>query len=220
MLNIYESPDLTEDQKEYLLTVYEFMDPGMMAMQQSMEMQQHMDIHNMHLNNALQMHQQHILQDQFMQRNRNQMMMRHNDLSDDSGYMIHQICNDVKRIKSPFVITKYERLYKFRLGEDVKNFFTKNNGGIPKRQIFKFKGKPYEVRCFLSFNDGEYNSIKLPLASFQKETNGKMFPLAKDSGDNYYCLDLETGEVSYWSHDDDTYYPIANSFINFIALLS
>ena len=126
------------------------------------------------------------------------------------------ICVDIKQIKDELAIEKLEDKYEFDLPNELKDFFRENNGGIPNKNVFETKGKEYEIRCFLSFNDGEYNSIKAPLASFQEETQGKIIPIAKDSGDNYYCMNKENGKIYYWDKDDNLYYCIADSFGEFI----
>ncbi len=129
------------------------------------------------------------------------------------------ICTDVSIIKDEMAIEKLEDKYEFDLPQDVKSFFEVNNGGIPRKNLFTANGEEYEIRCFLSFNNDEYNSIKVPLASFQKETHGKIVPLAKDSGDSYYCLNIENLKVYYWSREDELYYCLAESFELFIEML-
>ena len=72
-------------------------------------------------------------------------------------------CVDVKVLKDKSVIDRIEDKYDIYFSEDFKKFFRENNGGIPKKNIFNVNGKEYEIRCFLSFNEGEYNSIRKPL---------------------------------------------------------
>ena len=128
-------------------------------------------------------------------------------------------CVDVKVLKDKSVIDRIEDKYDIYFSEDFKKFFRENNGGIPKKNIFNVNGKEYEIRCFLSFNEGEYNSIRKPLAWFQEKTYGKIVPVAKDSGDNYYCVNLETEKIYFWDKDDNLYYCVAESFAEFIGYL-
>lgn len=130
------------------------------------------------------------------------------------------MCFDSKEIKETFAIDVLENEYDLNFSVAFKAFFKINNAGIPKHNLISVNSKEYEIRCFLSFNDDEYNSIKKPLASFQEETNGKMVPFAKDSGDNYYCLNVENGKVYFWDKDDDLYYMLTESFESFIELLT
>ena len=51
-----------------------------------------------------------------------------------------------------------------------------------------------------------------------KKTKGKIVPIGIDSGDNYYCVNNETGKVYYWSAGEDSYYCIAESIAEFVTL--
>ena len=53
---------------------------------------------------------------------------------------------------------------------------------------------------------------------FRKNTTGKIVPIGIDSGDNYYCVNNETGKVYYWCASENTYFCISNSLSDFIAL--
>lgn len=126
------------------------------------------------------------------------------------------ICTEIAGISNSGVFEKLEKKYGFKFDENIKSFFKENNGGIPEQNTIKVNGKEYEVRCFLSFNSGEYNSIDMPMDSFQKETHGKIIPIAKDSGDNYYCIHTENEKVYYWDKDENLYYNLADSFMAFL----
>lgn len=129
------------------------------------------------------------------------------------------ICTGISLLKDSLAIERYEDKYAFDLPKELKCFFQENNGGIPKKKVFTARGGEYEIRCFLSFNRGEYNSIDLPIQSFQEETKGKIVPIAKDSGDNYYCINVETGKIYYWDKDDNLYYCIAEDFGELVEYL-
>lgn len=130
-----------------------------------------------------------------------------------------KICINISKLTDELAIEKLEDKFDLDFSSDFKEFFILNNGGIPLNSKFMYENKEYEVRCFLSFNNDEYNSIKKPLSSFQEETNGKIVPFAKDSGDNYYCLNIENQKVYYWSRDEELYYCLAEAFSEFIGYL-
>lgn len=100
-----------------------------------------------------------------------------------------------------------------------EGIFYKNNGGIPLKKEFFMNDTEYEVRYFLSFNEGDYNEIRTPMKAFLQETEGKIVPFAKDSGDNYYCLHVETGKIYYWENEENLYYNIADTFETFVGYL-
>ena len=58
--------------------------------------------------------------------------------------------------------------------------------------------------------------IEKPLDFFLDKTKGKIVPIGIDSGDNYYCVNNETGKVYYWSASSDQYYCIAESLDEFV----
>lgn len=129
------------------------------------------------------------------------------------------VCIDVKPIADELAIDRIEDKYEIDFSNEFKTFFKENNGGIPLKNMFKVNGREYEIRCFLSFNDGEYNSIKKPMASFLEETHGKIVPVAKDSSDCYFCINVENGKIYFWDKDDNLYYCIAQTLSEFIEML-
>lgn len=128
------------------------------------------------------------------------------------------VCRNISKLKDRNSISLLEKEYNCKLPHEVVEFFLKNNGGVPLKKEVVISNKEYEVRCFLSFNSGEYNSIDKPAKAFQEQTNGKIIPLGKDSGDNYYCLNVETGKIYYWDREDNQYVCLAEDFKHFIEI--
>ena len=126
------------------------------------------------------------------------------------------ICRSISSLEDVTKIDRLEDTYNINFPKQFKEFFAENNGGIPLKKEIEVNGVEYEVRCFLSFMDDEYNSIKRPLEMFQKATKGKIAPFAKDSSDNYYCINLDNGKIYYWEKEEDSYYAIADNFVDFI----
>lgn len=129
------------------------------------------------------------------------------------------ICRNVSNLEDLTELKKMEDKYDIVFPKQFKRFFSENNGGIPLKKEIKINGMEYEVRCFLSFKEGEYNSIAKPLDVFQKATNGKIVPFAKDSSDNYYCINLDNDKVYYWEKEENCYYALKDNFFNFIMCL-
>lgn len=129
------------------------------------------------------------------------------------------ICRSISELTSKDKIVAIEIKHGIKFSNEVVDFFMQNNGGIPLNKEIIIAGNEYEIRCFLSFNEGEYNSIDKPAETFQRQTKGKIIPLAKDSGDNYYCLNIEKGSVYYWDKEDNEYYILADNFTEFISYI-
>lgn len=117
------------------------------------------------------------------------------------------------------VLEEAEMIYQISFREDVKEFFGKNSGGYPISDIIVSDGDVYEVRVFMSLDESDDNYyIRKPLDYFLKKTKGKIVPIGIDSGDNYYCVNNETGKVYYWSAGEDSYYCISDSIEEFVDL--
>lgn len=114
-----------------------------------------------------------------------------------------------------------EQKYDILIRTDIKDFFKLNNGGYPINDIIIFDDIEYEIRAFLSLDKNDENyCIEKPLCYFLTKTNAKIIPLALDSGDNYYCVNNETGKVYYWSSSTDSYYLISDSIEQFASLFN
>lgn len=114
-----------------------------------------------------------------------------------------------------------ERDFKITVRGDIKDFISKYSGGHPIKDVIIVDGEEYEVRVFLSLNpQSKYYYIVEPMRFFLQKTNGKIVPIAIDSGDNYYCANNETGKVYYWSAGQDMYYCIAESLEIFAGLFN
>lgn len=124
-----------------------------------------------------------------------------------------------KSVYNEMIWTEAEKKFSVAVRNDIKDFLKVNNGGYPKEDIIIVKDSEYEVRVFLSLdrNDNNY-CIEKPLDYFLSNTKGKMVPIAIDSGDNYYCVNNETGKVYYWMANSDCYYLIAGSIADFEKL--
>lgn len=117
------------------------------------------------------------------------------------------------------VFEKSEKEYSITIRAEVKEFLEKNSGGYPLKDIIVSDEEEYEVRVFMSIDTSDENYyIQKPMDYFLKKTNGKIVPIGIDSGDNYYCVNNETGKVYYWSAGEDAYYSIAESIDEFVML--
>lgn len=115
------------------------------------------------------------------------------------------------------ILARAEEKYSIIIREDVKLFLKKNTGGYPIKDIIAVNEEKYEIRTFLSVNRSDENyCIEKPLDYFLQKTKGKVIPIGIDSGDNYYCVNNETGKVYYWRAGEDMYYCIAMSLDEFV----
>ena len=132
---------------------------------------------------------------------------------------MNSISINIKTVYNEAIWVAAERKHGIVIRSDIKDFLKLNNGGYPKNDIIIVDGNEYEVRVFLSLDKNDENyCVEKPLEYFLNRTNGKIVPVAIDSGDNYYCVNNETGKVYYWNANSDSYYLIAESLGGFIVL--
>ena len=130
-----------------------------------------------------------------------------------------KVSTECRAFYNASIFDDIEALYSIVVREDVKTFFEANNGGYPIKDIICADDTEYEVRVFLSLdkNDDNY-CIEKPLKFFMSKTHARIIPIGVDSGDNYYCVNNETGKVYYWRASSDRYYMIADSLHVFVEL--
>ena len=110
-----------------------------------------------------------------------------------------------------------EKTYSITIRSESKDFLGENSGGYPVKDIIVSDGEEYEVRVFMSLDESDKNYYILkPMDYFLKKTKGKIIPIGIDSGDNYYCVNNETGKVYYWSAGEDSYQCISDSLDKFV----
>lgn len=131
-----------------------------------------------------------------------------------------KVCKNISELKNKSSISSVEKLYGIKFPKEMIEFFLENNGGTPINKLFTADGKEYELRCFLSFNEDEYNSIHKAIQSYQTETKGKIAPVAKDSGDNYFCINIDTGNIYYNDNSDGLYYKLFDKFSDLVKVLN
>ena len=112
-----------------------------------------------------------------------------------------------------------EHDFNITVRDDIKEFLSLNSGGHPQNSIIIANGEEYEVRVFLSLDSqNKYYFIERPMMTFLRNTKGKIIPIGIDSGDNYYCVNNETGKVYYWSMSQDEYYFVSDNLEMFCQL--
>ena len=116
------------------------------------------------------------------------------------------------------IIVEAEKKYDIKIKKGIVDFWKENSGGIPIKSYIMIDKHEYEVRRFLSLNkEDNYYGLEKPLDFFLSQTKGKIVPIGVDSGDNYYCVNNETGKVYYWRASVDEYYCVAKNINEFSA---
>lgn len=100
----------------------------------------------------------------------------------------------------------------FSLPADLREHYSKNNGGDPARKSFRTKdGYECSVGSFLTMKYPSYEGEillednYLEVCKKKKIINPKLIPFAEDEGGDPYCIHRDTQEIYYFAmeHSDD-----------------
>lgn len=114
-------------------------------------------------------------------------------------------CIEKSELDSFEIFKELEYRYNINISEEYIQFIKNYNGGIPVKNIINIQYEEYEIRYFVSYNINDYNYIGEAFGWFLQETKKKMIPIAKDSGDSYYCYGIDSGEIFYWDREINSY---------------
>lgn len=103
-------------------------------------------------------------------------------------------------------LTAIEGKVGFPLPAELRAHYGKHNGGVPERRYFvDDRGTEYEIRQLLSMTHPAFPGDVLFETSYENLVVKKglipksLVPFARDSGDDFYCIDRETGGVVYYA---------------------
>src|ERR1700722_8884600 len=94
--------------------------------------------------------------------------------------------------------------------EDLKSLLLECGGGRPRNDYYQSRENDIEVSVgyILPARDGRVGGIASECASYRKmhQLSPTLIPFAYDTGNaNLMCLDLASGEIVYWLHDDPSH---------------
>lgn len=118
-----------------------------------------------------------------------------------------------KRVK-PLVddtsIEQFEKNYNIVFPKELNELIVNNNGGRPSLNVIKAEDNTeLEIKCLLSFNNGDIENIYVVIDYFIENFNKKIIPIASESSGDYFCIDLDSNAIVYWKHE--------NNELNFVA---
>lgn len=140
------------------------------------------------------------------------------------------------------VIQEFEKYWELVLPQDYKEFIKRYNGAKPENAAFLCNNCERMITRFLCIlsnpNDNEYGWYDIDVIESQigerltanEDLMGvEVLPIAELFAGDYVCLDFREGKekptVCVWSHEesgefDPVTYEVANSFTEFLTLLS
>jgi len=120
----------------------------------------------------------------------------------------------VKPLKSEDAISETERKYNISIPYELRQCITQNNGGRPVPNTISIgNGQETDVKCLLSYNADDKESVYPVIKFFFEKYEGTLLPFAMDSSGNYFCL--KGSNVVLWTQDTDVI-PVSNNFTSFL----
>jgi hypothetical protein len=98
-----------------------------------------------------------------------------------------------------------ERLIRKKLPASFRDHYLKYNGGIPERTYWfsETDAEPIEVSVFKPISSAQSSLQSTYQSMLSKQViPARLLPFANDWGGNYFCLDLDSGAISYFTVDN------------------
>ncbi len=118
-----------------------------------------------------------------------------------------------------------------KLPVPFRNHYLKYNGGAPERTYWQNSDfeDPVEVSVFKPISDGESTVLSTYQLMLRKKViPAHLLPFANDWGGNFFCVNLDTGAVSYFTTDSfdsdlspeenhaESEKPVCSNFLRFV----
>ena len=117
-------------------------------------------------------------------------------------------------------IEGFEKEYKLNLPQNYKQFLLKNNGGVPKENVFWDGELEMGVSYFYPLKYGETKLENIIEVIWREDALPKeYFPFASTGGAGDYAFSLNNEEVYLFNYDGSEPFKVTNSFEEFIGYL-
>lgn len=122
----------------------------------------------------------------------------------------------VKPLDDSSSLTEIEAKIKFPIPQSLRKCILENNGGRPVPNAISLPDGDNDVKCLLSYNRGDTESIFKILDFFIQNYLGSLLPFAMDSAGNYYCVQGE--KIVLWTQENEIVH-VCDSFDSFVNSL-
>lgn len=92
-----------------------------------------------------------------------------------------------------------------KLPAPFRDHYLKYNGGIPERTYWlnETDAEPIEISVFKPISNTPSSLLSTYQSMLSKQViPARLLPFANDWGGNYFCLDLDSGTISYFTADN------------------
>ena len=119
--------------------------------------------------------------------------------------MKENIFSNTEAAVDPAQLDDFEAKVGRKLPDEFRAHYLKYNGGVPDRTYYVGAEieEPLEVASFKPISKAPSNLLSTYLSMRDKQViPGNLLPFANDWGGNYFCLNLESGLISYFTTDN------------------
>lgn len=118
--------------------------------------------------------------------------------------MIENTFSDDEGAITPGDLDHLESAIGKQLPPPFRNHYLKYNGGIPERTYWLSEDfdEPLEVAAFKQLADSPSSLLSTYRSMLKKQViPAHLLPFANDWGGNFFCLNLDSGSISYFTTD-------------------
>lgn len=145
--------------------------------------------------------------------------------------MLENKFSDYEKAITPANLDQLESVIGKKLPAPFRNHYLKYNGGIPERAYWVSEDffDPIEVASFRPITYGEPTLLSTYQLMLKKQVlPAHLLPFADDLGGNFFCLNLDSGAISYFTTDTfdsdlspeenqaESEKPICSNFLRFV----
>jgi len=145
--------------------------------------------------------------------------------------MLENKFSDYEKAITPANLDQLESVIGKKLPAPFRNHYLKYNGGMPERAYWVSEDffDPIEVASFRPITYGEPTLLSTYQLMLKKQVlPAHLLPFADDLGGNFFCLNLDSGAISYYTTDTfdsdlspeenqaESEKPICSNFLRFV----
>ncbi|ALI01330.1 SMI1/KNR4 family protein [Pseudomonas sp. FW306-02-F02-AA] len=145
--------------------------------------------------------------------------------------MLENKFSDYEKAITPANLDQLESVIGKKLPAPFRNHYLKYNGGMPERAYWVSEDffDPIEVASFRPITYGEPTLLSTYQLMLKKQVlPAHLLPFADDLGGNFFCLNLDSGAISYFTTDTfdsdlspeenqaESEKPICSNFLRFV----
>jgi hypothetical protein len=100
-------------------------------------------------------------------------------------------------------IVAIENKLRARLPHDYRAFLLSNNVAVPEQNEYVIPQVTTSVSTFFGVSDDENDDLVAEYDMFESRVPTNVLPIAAAGGGNLICLELKSGSIFFWDHEQE-----------------